>query len=653
MKCNKCGFDNIDDAIFCSNCGTKIEIICPQCKESIAPGSNFCNKCGYNLTDSVKSTSKDYEIPKSYTPAALVKKILTSRKHIEGERKLVTVFFADVAGFTSMSEENDPEDIRNILDGCFQILMDHIHKYEGTITQFLGDGLMALFGAPLAHEDHARRACLAGLAIQKDLVGYGEKVKKEYGIDFKMRIGLNSGLVIVGSVGDDLRMDYTAIGDTVNLASRMETAARHGTVLITKNVHNLVRAYFEFRPRGMLELKGKKIAQEAFELLHPSEVDTRIEASASKGFTRFVGRKKPMSTLIEVFEIAGSGYGQIVGLVGDAGVGKSRLLIEYKSKLPFGEFTYLEGQCFQYGGNTIYLPILSIIKSHFDIKDDDSELTIKTKLEDKINALDESTKDAIPPLQHLLSLTVDDKDFAESEPKLKRERIFESVRNILVKESERQQLVLVVDDVHWIDQSSEDFLDFLIESLPNTHILLLLIYRPEYKHQWGGKSYYTQIRLDQLGEESSIELIQAILEEGEIAPELKSLIMNKAAGNPLYVEEFTQSLIENGNIKKVDNGYVIKGELSKIQVPETIQGIIASRMDRLGENLKRIMQVASVIGRGFAFKILQTITGQKEDLKSFLFNLQGLEFIYEKQLFPELEYIFKHVLIQEVAYNSL
>ncbi|MBU2643880.1 AAA family ATPase [bacterium] len=653
MNCPKCQTENDDNRKFCRECGAKLANLCPECNFENQPGDKFCGECGLDLQSPAKIKQDSYENPRSYTPVDLVQKILDSRKHIEGERKLVTVFFADVAGFTTMSEKNDPEDIRNIMDGCFEILMKHIHRYEGTITQFLGDGLMALFGAPLAHEDHARRACLAGLAVQKDMVGYGETVKQQYGIDFKMRIGLNSGTVIVGSVGDDLRMDYTAVGDTVNLASRMETAARHGTVLISRNVHNLVKAYFEFKNRGELELKGKQEAQEAYELIAPSEVDTRIKASASKGFTRFVGRKKSMGMLMDAYHAARSGSGQIAAVVGDAGVGKSRLLIEFHKNLPQGEYTYLEGQCFQYGGNMIYLPILAIIKSLFEIEDEDQPPTVNQKLLDKIQPLDSALGYAIPPLQDLLSLPVEDKAYDLLEPRKKRERIFDAVMNILIKESKVRPIIIAIEDMHWIDSSSQDLINYLIGWLTNASILLLVIYRPEYKHQWGGKSYYTQIRLDQLGEASSMELIQAILEEGEVAPELRNLIMEKAAGNPLYVEEFTQSLIENGNIKKENNRYIIKKSLSGVQVPDTIQGIIASRMDRLEENLKRIMQVASVIGRDFAFKILQTITGGQEELKSTLFNLQGLEFIYEKQLYPELEYIFKHALIQEVAYNSL
>ncbi|MBU2647497.1 AAA family ATPase, partial [bacterium] len=525
MKCPQCNHDVPDSALFCNECGFKLEVICSACQTGNPPGSKFCTKCGQKLQSAQEAVSGDYQNPSAYTPVDLVQKILSGRKHIEGERKLVTVFFADVAGFTSMSEKNDPEDIRNIMDGCFEILMKHIHHFEGTITQFLGDGLMALFGAPLAHEDHARRACLAGLATQKDLVEYGDKVKREYGIDFRMRIGLNSGLVIVGSVGDDLRMDYTAIGDTVNLASRMETAARHGTVLISKNVYGLVKAYFAFEPRGKLELKGKQEAQEAYELLHPSDVGTRIAASATRGFTRFVGRRKSMDALLQAFETASAGSGQVVGLLGDAGVGKSRLLIEFRNRLPLGEFRYLEGQCFQFGGNIIYLPVLAIVKSFFEIDDDDAETVLKSKLAEKVESLGEAFTDVIPPLQHLLSVSIDDPEFVSLEPKLKRERVFDAVRNILIRESEENPLVLAVDDLHWIDRTSEEFLDHLINSLPNSRILLLLLYRPEYTHSWGSKSCYTQIRLDQLGDDSSHELIKAILEEGAVDPALQKLIM--------------------------------------------------------------------------------------------------------------------------------
>jgi predicted ATPase len=512
---------------------------------------------------------------------------------------------------------------------------------------------MAIFGAPVAHEDHAQRACYVALSVQRAIGEYGEKVKKDCGTEFRMRIGINSGPVIVGSIGDDLRMDYTAVGDTTNLAARMEHKAQPGTSLISKNTHKIARDYFEFEPIGKVKFKGKEQPQQAYELIKASEIETRIKASVAKGLTKFVGRKNSMAALKEPADRVLSGSGQVVGIVGEAGVGKSRLALEFINQLPPGEVVYLEGRCLQYGGSIIYMPILGILKSYFDIKEEDREFIINKKIKEKISALDEKLTGGIPSFQDLLSLTVEDEAYLALEPKQKREKTFECLRDLLIRESQNKPLVLVVEDLHWIDKTSEEFLDYLIGWLANARMLLILLYRPEYTHQWGSKSYYTKIGLTQLGTPSSSQLVQAILEEGEVAPELKQLILNRAAGNPLFMEEFTYSLLENGSIQKKDRQYMLSTKASDIQVPDTIQGIISARMDRLEDNLKRTMQVASVIGREFAFRILQTITGMREEIKSYLFNLQGLEFIYEKSLFPELEYIFKHALTQEVAYNSL
>ena len=653
MRCPQCQFENVDGAKFCNECGSKLEVSCSKCGKPNPPGSKFCNECGNELKELQIGAPVDFTKPQSYTPKHLADKILTTRSSIEGEHKLVTVLFADVADYTAMSEKLDPEEVHQIMDGAFKILMDEIHKYEGTINQFTGDGVMALFGAPVSHEDHAQRACYAALSIQKTMGEYGEKIEKDTGVEFQMRVGLNSGPVIVGAIGDDLRMDYTAVGDTTNLGSRMESLAGPGAILVSGNTHRLVRDFFEFKSMGKIEVKGKKDPQEAFELIKASEVATRIGASVARGLTRFVGRKNSMAALLDAFDKVKSGSGQVVGLLGEAGVGKSRLLLEMRNLLPQGEYHYLEGRCLQYGGSMAYLPVLDILRSYFDIKEGDREFLIKKKMEEKILDLDGKLKGVIPPFQSLLSLKVDDEDFLKLEPKTKREKTFEALRDLLMRVSQEKPLVLAVEDLHWMDKTSEEFLGYLIGWLTNTPILLLLLYRPEYNHPWGSKSYYTKIGLDQLGTQSSSELVKAILEEGEAAPELTQLILNRAAGNPLFMEEFTHTLLENGAIEKKDEKYVLSGKASDIQVPDTIQGIIAARLDRLEENLKRTMQVASVIGRDFAFRILQTITGLREELKSYLLNLQGLEFIYEKNLFPELEYIFKHALTQEVAYNSL
>ena len=428
-------------------------------------------------------------------------------------------------------------EVHQIMDGAFKILMDEIHKYEGTINQFTGDGVMALFGAPVSHEDHAQRACYAALSIQKALGEYGEKIEKDTGVEFKMRVGLNSGPVIVGAIGDDLRMDYTAVGDTTNLGSRMESMAGPGTILVSGNTHRLARDFFEFESLGKIEVKGKKEPQEAFELIKAGEVGTRIGASVAKGLTRFVGRKNSMATLLDAFDKVKSGSGQVVGLLGEAGVGKSRLLLEMRNMLPQGEYHYLEGRCLQYGGSMAYLPVLDILRSYFDIKEGDREFLIKKKMEEKILDLDEKLKGVIPPFQSLLSLKVDDEEFSKLEPKEKREKTFEALRDLLIRVSQEKPLVLTVEDLHWMDKTSEEFLGYLIGWLINTPIMLLLLYRPEYTHPWGSKSYYTKIGLDQLGTQSSSELVKAILEEREAAPELTQLILNRAAGNPLFMED--------------------------------------------------------------------------------------------------------------------
>jgi class 3 adenylate cyclase/tetratricopeptide (TPR) repeat protein len=653
MKCPKCQGENPETKRFCRKCGTKLARTCPHCGSEILPDDDFCGECGRDLRETKSPIAVDYSKPQTYTPKFLADKIVAGRQSIEGERKLVTVLFADVANYTAMSEKLDPEEVHQIMDGCFRLLMDEVHRYEGTVDKFTGDGMMALFGAPVAHEDHAQRACYSALGMQKAVTEYGEKVKKDCGFDFKMRVGLNSGPVIVGAVGSDLRMDYTAVGDTVNLASRMQSMARPGAVLVSRDIQKMSRDFFRFKPLGKVTVKGKEEAVEAYELLEATGVATRMEAAVIRGLTRFVGRDKEMNILTEAFDKAKSGSGQIVGLLGEAGVGKSRLLFELRQTLPEAQFTYLEGHCLHYGSTMPYLPLLDILRSYFGIKEGDREFLIKKRVEEKIAQLDNNLKAILPPLHDLLSLKVDDDSYMRLDPQRKRQRIFEAIRDLLVRESQNQPLVLAVEDIHWIDRTSEDFLKYLIDWLPSSRILFLPLYRPEYVHQWGSRSCYSQIRVDELPLKSSAELVSCILDDARVAPELRDLVLKRAAGNPLFMEEFTHALVEDGSIQMKDHEYVLARQPGDIHVPDTIQGIIAARMDRLDDNLKRIMQVASVIGRDFAFRILQTITGTQDELKSHLLNLQGLEFIYEKSLFPELEYVFKHALTQEVAYNSL
>ena len=653
MRCPKCRFANPDDSKFCLKCGQKIELRCPHCNKVLPVIAKFCNECGHNIAESFEDPRVKYFEPQAYTPKFLAEKILTTRSSIEGERKLVTVLFADVANYTAMAEKLDPEEVHQIMDGCFQILMREIHKYEGTINQFIGDGVMAIFGAPVAHEDHAQCACYAALAIQKGLSEYHEELAREYGIDFKMRIGLNSGPVVVGSIGNDLRMDYTAIGDTTNLAARMEREARPSSIFVSKNTHTITRDFFDFVPLGKLNIKGKEKPQEAFELISAAQEKTRFKALASRGLTKFTGRRNSMAALKYPFDKILSGSGQIVGITGEAGVGKSRFIMEFINQLPKVEYIYLEGRCLGYGESIIYMPILEILKTYFGINEEDGDSIIKGKVREKIEANRETLAGGIAPLEELLTQKTDDESYSALNPRQKRERTFESLRDLFITESQNTPLILVIEDVHWIDKTSEEFLDYLVGWIAKTRILLVLLYRPEYNHPWGSKSYYTKIGLTQLRAASSKQMVTALFEEGQAADDLKELIFNRSGGNPLFMEEFTRSLLESGSILKKGPKFVLSAKASDIFVPDTIQGIIAARMDRLDDSLKHTLQVASVIGREFTFQILQAITGMREEIKSYLLNLQGLEFVYEKSLFPELEYLFKHALTQEVAYSSL
>jgi predicted ATPase len=444
----------------------------------------------------------------------------------------------------------------------------------------------------------------------------------------------------VGAIGDDLRMDYTAIGDTTNLAMRMESMTMPGDIQISENTYRLIKAYFDCEDLGSVPVKGKEEPQRLYKLLKPSEVQTRIEASISKGLVRFVGRKNSMTSIQNAWDKASKGSGQVLGVVGEAGVGKSRLLLEFRSAIGNADFNYLEGHCLHYGGSMAYLPFLDIMKAYFRIEEGQQEYFIDQNIKKNLTALNsELLLDSRPAFQDLLSLKIEEESWLTLEPKIKRDRTFEALRNLFIRLSEEKPLIIAVEDLHWMDKTSEEFISYFIDSMANSPILLILLYRPEYTHQWGSKSYYSKIGLDQLTRESSAYLVSAILEGSEVATELRDLILNRSVGNPLFMEEFTHTLLENGSIERKNNQFVLSRKIDDIQVPETIQGIIAARMDRLEENLKRTMQVASVIGRDFAFRILQTITGMREELNSHLLNLQGLELIYEKSLFPELEYI--------------
>lgn len=655
IKCNNCQNDNAEEAKFCVECGTELVYQCPSCGKENPPTHKFCYECGQRLDEEIRKTeSIDLEKPERNIPKNLADKILEARSIVEGERKLVTVLFADVKGSTSIGELLDPEELRNIIEKSYQISLQEIHKFEGTVNQFLGDGYMALFGAPISHEDHAIRAIHSALSIQKAMTGYGENLKKERGIDFNMRMGINTGTVVVGSIGDDLKMDYTALGDTVNLASRMEQIAKPGNITVAESTYKTAKDHFNFKPLGDLKIKGKKNAVSVYEVIGTSEKEkTRIEISEERGFTKFIGRDREIEILRDSLIKSKEGLGQVVTIIGDAGIGKSRLLYEFGKLLEDENILYLEGRCISYGKSISYLPVVDIIKKRFRIDKLDTEKTIKKKIEKGIANIDKNLEGGIPFLYDILSIETNNPLLKNLDVRDKRKKTLEAIKNLVLADSKKIPLVYVVENLHWIDGASQEFINFLIDNIPNSKIMLILTSRPGYSVRWGEKSYHIQIAPSRLKNNEVEEMIRFILRKKKITKELIKLITDKADGIPFYVEEIVKSFTEGEIIVREEDGYSVSKDIAKVDVPNSIQDIITARIDRLEESHKRTLQYASVIGRGFSYKLLKELMETGDELQDNLAKLKSLELIYERSLFPDLEYRFKHSLTQEVAYNSL
>ena len=654
MKCPRCQRDNEPDAAFCTQCGGRLECLCPQCRTANVGDARFCKRCGAALEAAPPPTASvpiDRTTPRSYTPKHLADKILGSRGALEGERKQVTVLFVDVSGFTSLSERLDPEDVHRMMTRAFELMLAEVHRYEGTVNQFLGDGIMALFGAPIAHEDHAVRALHAALAIRTAMGAYAEELRQRRGIAFEVRQGINTGPVVVGSIGTDLRMDYTAVGDTTNVAARLVQTAERGRILLAEATHRLTQGYFHTRPLGDLHVKGKTERVQSFELIAAQSPRTRLDVSAERGLTPYVGRERELQTLLQCFERAKAGHGQVVFIVGEAGIGKSRLLHEFRRRLG-DEATWVEGRCMSFGKSMPFHPIIDMLKRTFRIEEADPESVITSKLERSVILLGEDLRPILPYLYYLLSIDPGE-SVATMDPQRRRGEVFDTLRRLLVRASEVRPQVLVHEDLHWIDTASEESLLSTADSIPTNRVLHLLTYRPGYKQPFGEHSFHTRIALSTLSAEDSVQMAQSVLGTASLPEDLRTLIVRKAEGNPFYVEEVVKSLQEIGAIRLLDERYVLARRLDDIVIPDTIQDVIMARIDRLAEAPKKTLQLASVIGREFTRRLLDRIGDIREGTEAFLRDLKAIELIYEKSLFPELAYMFKHALTHEVAYNSL
>jgi class 3 adenylate cyclase/tetratricopeptide (TPR) repeat protein len=592
--------------------------------------------------------------PDSYTPKHLAEKILTSKSSLEGERKQVTVLFADLKGSMELLADRDPEEARKILDPVLEHMMEAVHRYEGTVNQVMGDGIMALFGAPLAHEDHAVRACYAALRMQEVVRSYSLELRRAQGMEVQIRVGLNSGEVVVRSIGSDLRMDYAAVGQTTHLAARMEQLAAPGTIQLTTETLRLVEGLVEVNPLGPVPVKGLDAPIEVFELVGAGAARTRLEAAERHGLTRFVGRSAEMEQIRDALNRAGLGRGQVVAVVGEPGVGKSRIVWEVTHSSLLTGWRVLKASSVSYGKATSYLPVIDLLKGYFGIDDRDDLRGIRDKVTGAVLTLDQSLHAAVLPLLALLDVPVDDAQWKTLDPRQRRQRTLDALRQVLLREARVQPLLLIFEDLHWIDGETQALLDSLIESLPAARLLLLVNYRPEYNHPWGSKTYYRQLRIDPLAPENADELLDALLGTDAALGPLKILLVERTDANPLFLEESVRALVEMGALAGERGAYRLTRPVEQLRMPATVQAILAARIDRLAFEAKRLLQAAAVIGKDVALPLLLAIADAPEhEVRAELTRLQAAEFLYEVRLFPDLEYTFKHALTHEVAYQGL
>ena len=629
---------------------------CPNCNAPVEPSARFCARCGRSLdkTPSTEQNKPDRlaERPSSMVPTHLAKKVLHERQAISGERRTVTVLFIDAAGSTALGEQLDPEELYNLTQDVLHRMMEAVYMYEGHVAHFRGDGIMAIFGAPIAHEDSARRAVSAALEMQRSLAEFATTIEGRLGVKLSFRVGLNTGLVVVGHIGDDLTMEFTALGDTVNLAARMEGTAEPGTVYVARDTYRAVRDYFESELVGQLSLKGKQEPVQAYKVLKERAIRTRFEAATERGLTPYVGRQQDLDLLRHDLERVKDGRGQVVLISGEAGIGKSRLLLEFRRSAQ-DEVAWLEGQCISYGKHIPYRPIIDFVKDAFQIEESDSEVRIIQRVDEATASWNQAAHVAVPYLKALLSVDPGDPTLSRMEPRDRRAGIFDGLQALLLQKSDDRPLVVVVEDLHWADEQSEAVLKALVDFIATAKVLLILTYRLDYAHSLGTRSFFDHIALGDLSSRERLILAGSILQQATLPEEVATLITAKGEGNPFYIEEVTKSLVEIGVLQKEGGNYGLVQPVERVHVPDTIQEVILSRIDRLDAEAKAALQLASVIGRSFTARLLESISDLENELDMVLAKLKDLELIYQESRYPEPAYMFKHALTQDVAYQTL
>jgi class 3 adenylate cyclase/tetratricopeptide (TPR) repeat protein len=662
MECPKCQTENPEGKKFCRECGANLALACPQCASEILPRDKFCGECGHNLTLPAEPAPKELSFEEKidkiqrYLPRGLTDKILAQRDKIEGERKQVTVMFCDMEGFTSLAERLGPEDAYNIMDHVYEILIHKVHDYEGTVNEMTGDGIMALFGAPIALEDAPQRAIRSAYTIHREMAKFSDTIRQEKKeiSPLKMRIGIHTGPVVVGTLGNDLRVEFKAVGDTVNVASRTEGLAEPGATYVTEATFRFTEGLFRFEALGEKKVKGKKEPIGVYRVIAPSTRRTRFDVSAERGLTPFVGRDRELELLVDGFERSKASKGQAFSIMSEAGVGKSRLLYEFRKAVANEDVTFLEGKCLSYSRGVAYHPFIDILRSNFDINEGDSDSKIRDKVKSGLNILLADEASTLPYLLELLFVTDSGLDKDLLTPEARRAGIMEALKRIVLRGSEIRPLILAFEDLHWIDKSSEDVLKDLLEHIPGARVLLIFTYRPEFALTWGGRSYHSQLNLNRLSNRESLAMVSHLLGTEDIENTLEEFILEKTEGVPFFIEEFTKSLKDLSIIEKDAKRYHLTKDAQHVTTPSTIQDVLLARVDSLPDRAKEVLQIGSVIEREFSYEIIKQLMAlPEEELLSHLSVLKDSELLYERGIFPESVYVFKHALTREAVYSSL
>ncbi|HSD85598.1 MAG TPA: ABC transporter substrate-binding protein, partial [Anaerolineae bacterium] len=660
MQCPNCSHDNQVDARFCQNCGQPLERACSNCGTSNATDARFCKQCGATLGIAVDRLS----VLRQSAPQILQDKMRAASANVEGERKPVTILFTDIVGSTALAERLDPEEWKEIVSGAHQRVSEAVYRYEGTIAQLLGDGVLAFFGAPITHEDDPIRAVRAALDIQEAILAYAQELHG-YVNDFQMRIGINTGVVVLGQVGSDMHMEYLAIGDAVNLAARLQSAARPGHVLISEATERMVKAAFDLEALGEITVKGKTGPIKVYEAVGPKAAPGSGRGLQGLG-SPFVGRDQELAALNGSLDRLMAGHGQVVAVLGEAGIGKSRLVEVSHTKRPDMRVRWLEGRALSYGETLSFWTITQLIKNDLGLSDGDPEAKIKVTLRKRVSALfGDRAMNVLPYLAHLMGVKMDDESAQRVHQldgeTLKRQTLW-AITEYFRAAAQEGPCVLVFEDLHWADPSTLDALEKLLALTDRVPLLLLLLARIERDHgSWQIKvkaetNYahrYTEIMLKPLSSEDSNDLVDHLLEVADLPDGIRHLILERSEGNPFYLEEIIRSLIEQGVIVHEGGAWRATAEIVNVEIPETLQGVLLARIDRLQEDVRRTLQLASVIGKSFLYRLLEAIAAAERQVDEHLSLLQRADLVREKARRPELEYVFKHSLTQEAAYNSL